>query len=125
MWLRRCAGAWAIDDALRERGVPRMHRWGRGVDTRRFTPSRCDHQLRMSLAREGELLVGYVGRLAIAMRLLRLTPLVHCPHRQPGNARAASGVRTGGSLGTVTRTTADSGRAGTDMVSNPSRPALS
>ena len=69
---------WAVD-ALRERGVPRVHRWGRGVDTRRFTPSRRDQQLRMSLAPGGELLVGYVGRLAPEKQVERLAVLAGLP----------------------------------------------
>jgi phosphatidylinositol alpha 1,6-mannosyltransferase len=69
---------WAVD-ALRERGVPRVHRWGRGVDTCRFTPSRRDQQLRMSLAQDGELLVGYVGRLAPEKQVERLAVLAGLP----------------------------------------------
>ena len=33
--------SWAVA-ALRARGVPRVHRWGAGVDTSRFTPSQRD-----------------------------------------------------------------------------------
>jgi phosphatidylinositol alpha 1,6-mannosyltransferase len=69
---------WAVE-ALRERGVPRVHRWGRGVDTRRFTPSRRDQQLRISLAHDGEMLVGYVGRLAPEKQVERLAVLAGLP----------------------------------------------
>jgi phosphatidylinositol alpha 1,6-mannosyltransferase len=63
--------SWAID-ALRDRGVPGVRRRARGVDTRRFTPSRRDPDLRAALAPHGELLVGYVGRLAPEKQLDRL-----------------------------------------------------
>ena len=49
--------SWATG-ALRERGVPRVHQWARGVDTRRFTPSRRSAAWRERLAPDGELLVG-------------------------------------------------------------------
>ncbi|MFE0106508.1 glycosyltransferase family 4 protein [Streptomyces sp. NPDC059009] len=45
-------------------GVPRASLWPRGVDTVRFHPGRRDTALRRELAPGGELIVGYVGRLA-------------------------------------------------------------
>ncbi|MCW2875317.1 glycosyltransferase family 1 protein [Actinacidiphila oryziradicis] len=49
---------------LEQHGVPRVHLWPRGVDSVRFRPGRRDQALRRELAPGGEVLVGYVGRLA-------------------------------------------------------------
>ena len=49
---------------LETHGVPRVRLWPRGVDTVRFRPDRRDAELRRELAPNGELIVGYVGRLA-------------------------------------------------------------
>jgi phosphatidylinositol alpha 1,6-mannosyltransferase len=66
--------------ALTEHGVPRVHRWSRGVDAQQFAPWHADLRLRERLAPRGELLVGYVGRLAPEKHLHRLATL----HGLPG-----------------------------------------
>ena len=43
-------------------GVDRVRRWGRGVDSERFHPSRRSEELRASWG--AEVVIGYVGRLA-------------------------------------------------------------
>ncbi|MGW2722492.1 glycosyltransferase family 4 protein [Streptomyces sp. NPDC001492] len=49
---------------LKTHDVPRVKLWQRGVDTVRFRPHLRDEALRRELAPNGELIVGYVGRLA-------------------------------------------------------------
>jgi phosphatidylinositol alpha 1,6-mannosyltransferase len=71
-WIRRLhsladrtlAPSLAAVAALTEHGVPRVYRWARGIDTDLFAPHSRDPALRAELAPGGELLVGYVGRLA-------------------------------------------------------------
>lgn len=51
-------------DHLRAHGIPRLHRWGRGVDTVQFRPEARDEAWRREVGAGRRLLVGYVGRLA-------------------------------------------------------------
>lgn len=52
-------------DYLESLGVPRVFRWGRGVDTELFHPRRRSPEVRARLGAEPQdLLVGFVGRLA-------------------------------------------------------------
>ena len=64
---------------LDARGMERVWLWGRGVDTERFNPSLRDERLRAELAPNGEMLVGYVGRLAIEKRVDLLASVASLP----------------------------------------------
>jgi phosphatidylinositol alpha 1,6-mannosyltransferase len=60
---------------LEEMRIPGLARWPRGVDLEMFDPSLRSADLRAALAPGGELLVGYVGRLAPEKELELLTHL--------------------------------------------------
>ncbi len=64
-----------VAEQLRRRGVPRVRLWSRGVDGWRFSPERRDPQWRARHVAAGELLVGYVGRLAPEKRVHLLEAL--------------------------------------------------
>jgi phosphatidylinositol alpha 1,6-mannosyltransferase len=64
---------------LAAHGVPRVERWGRGVDTNLFHPGRRSDELRAALAPDGEVIVGYVGRLAHEKRVHLLREAMGLP----------------------------------------------
>ncbi len=66
-------------DALARRGLPRLRLWARGVDDQRFHPRHRSAGLRASLAPNGEVLVGYVGRVAPEKRPQMLAHLAGLP----------------------------------------------
>lgn len=70
-------------EELRRHGVPRTDLWARGVDTGLFsTRWRADPgtaELRRALAPGGEVLLGYVGRLAPEKELWRLAEIARIP----------------------------------------------
>ena len=76
---RTLAPSEATAAALRARGFARVHVWGRGVDTARFDPARRSSRLREELAPSGEIIVGYVGRLAAEKRLDLLAGVAALP----------------------------------------------
>ncbi len=67
------ATAWELE----RHGIGPVARWGRGVDTDRFHPRHRSPGLRNHLARGGEAIVGYVGRLAPEKQVRRLIQLAH------------------------------------------------
>jgi phosphatidylinositol alpha 1,6-mannosyltransferase len=96
--------------------VPRVDRWGRGVDIELYNPARRNRKVHRELAPNGEVVVGFVGRLAPEKRVDLLAPLSVQPgvrvvvvgdgptrrelERQMPNARFL-GTRTGVDLAEV------------------------
>jgi phosphatidylinositol alpha 1,6-mannosyltransferase len=66
---RTLAPSWPVVDKLVREGVHQVARWSRGVDLERFNPAHRDVDLRARLAPAGEVLIGYVGRLAREKRV--------------------------------------------------------
>lgn len=60
-------------------GVERVKMWGRGVDAHRFHPARRSDLLRRTWAPRGEVIVGYVGRLAPEKSVGDLARLIALP----------------------------------------------
>lgn len=63
-------------NALRDHGVSNVYRWGRGVDSKRFHPSKRSEDLRRRWDPTGtKKIVGFVGRLAAEKGIFRLVEL--------------------------------------------------
>lgn len=60
-------------------GVPRLRLWPRGVDCERFHPARRSAELRAAWSPNGEVVVGYVGRLAPEKRVEDLAAVAELP----------------------------------------------
>ena len=67
----------AIVEDLAAHGVPRLYRWGRGVDAERFSPTRRSAALHRLWSPDGRPVVGFVGRLAPEKHVERLASLAH------------------------------------------------
>jgi phosphatidylinositol alpha 1,6-mannosyltransferase len=76
---RTLAPSWPAVDSLVREGVHQVARWSRGVDLERFNPAHRDPELRARLAPAGEVLVGYVGRLAREKRVDLLAAVPRAP----------------------------------------------
>ncbi|MEU8896605.1 glycosyltransferase family 1 protein [Nocardia sp. NPDC048505] len=73
---RTLAPSSAAAEDLARHGIPRVHRWGRGVDIARFNPGARRAELRDAwLAGRDKLVVGFVGRLAPEKHVERLAVL--------------------------------------------------
>lgn len=64
----------AMEDLAAHR-IPRVHKWGRGVDITGYAPSARDERLRRAWSPAGKPVVGFVGRLAPEKHVERLAVL--------------------------------------------------
>lgn len=76
---RTLAPCTATAAQLHAHGIERVWLWARGVDSSRFDPAKRSAKLRAELAPGGELLVGYVGRLAVEKRVDLLAQVATLP----------------------------------------------
>jgi phosphatidylinositol alpha 1,6-mannosyltransferase len=76
---RTLAPSTATAADLRNHGIERVQVWGRGVDCRRFDPAKRSEEMRTQLCPGGEVIVGYVGRLATEKRLDLLADIATLP----------------------------------------------
>jgi phosphatidylinositol alpha 1,6-mannosyltransferase len=81
---------------LHAHGIERVWLWARGVDSGRFNPAKRSARLRAELAPRGEVLVGYVGRLAAEKRVDLLARVSELPGTRlviTGSGPAEAAVR--------------------------------
>lgn len=115
-WIRRVHGLAALTLApssatvaeLAAHGIRNTARWGRGVDSALFHPARRAGvaSLRGELAPDGEVLVGYVGRLAPEKELGRLKEVARVPGTRlvlvgDGPSRVSTAVRLAEAVATM------------------------
>ncbi|MEV0673516.1 glycosyltransferase family 1 protein [Mycobacterium sp. NPDC050441] len=72
---RTLAPSTSAMENLESHRIPRVFKWGRGVDITGFAPSARDEQLRATWSPEGKPIVGFVGRLAPEKHVERLAAL--------------------------------------------------
>lgn len=76
---RTLAPSSASIEQLERLDIPAVSRWPRGVDQVLFSPAKRDEELHAELAPNGEVLVGYVGRLAPEKELELLAEVGRLP----------------------------------------------
>ena len=72
---RTLAPSTSAMENLAAHGIPRVHKWARGVDITGYAPSARDESLRQSWSPDGKAIVGFVGRLAPEKHVERLRVL--------------------------------------------------
>src|ERR1700761_2451320 len=72
---RTLAPSTSTMESLVAHGIPRVHKWARGVDMIGYAPSARDEALRAAWSPDGKPVVGFVGRLAPEKHVERLTAL--------------------------------------------------
>lgn len=72
---RTLAPSTSAMENLEAHRIPRVFKWGRGVDITGFAPSARDDRLRAAWSPEGRPIVGFVGRLAPEKHVERLAAL--------------------------------------------------
>ncbi|MGL5866790.1 MAG: glycosyltransferase family 4 protein [Dermatophilaceae bacterium] len=117
-WIQRVHGLAALTLApssatvaeLNAHGIRTTARWGRGVDSALFHPDRRGRvgATRAELAPDGEVLVGYVGRLAPEKELGRLEEVARIPGTRlviigDGPSRVDTAVRLAEAVATMPR----------------------
>ena len=72
---RTLAPSTSAMENLAAHGIPRVHKWARGVDITGYAPSARDETLRQAWSPVGKPIVGFVGRLAPEKHVERLQVL--------------------------------------------------